>query len=198
MSQEIEIEFKQRLDRSAFLMLKERFEEQRTPFFRQVNHYFETEDFLLKAHHSALRVREKNNQFVLTFKQPYEQGLLETHQILSEKAFENMKTTGQLPEGEVNEQIVSLIRTNPITFFYFGSLTTERSEVNLPEGQLVLDQSQYLQETDYELEFESTSYQEGKKFFDQLIKQFEMERDIPDNKIRRFFKALNKQRSDNG
>ncbi|AOM83371.1 Adenylate cyclase [Salisediminibacterium beveridgei] len=197
MSQEIEIEFKQRLDQSAFLMLKEHFEEQRTPFFRQVNHYFETEDFLLKAHQSALRVREKNNMLVLTFKQPYEKGLLETHQPLSEKAFESMKKTGDIPEGEVKEQIASLIASDSFSLIYYGSLTTERSEINLPEGQLVLDQSQYLQHTDFELEFESSSYQEGEKFFNHLIERFELDRDIPDNKIRRFFKALDKQRSDN-
>lgn len=190
MSQEIEIEFKQRIDESTFDKLLHHFEDRRTPLFTQVNHYFETDGYMLKSYHSALRVREKDQKFVLTLKQPYGQGLLETHQSLSMNDFAHLKNTGQLPDGDVKNQIESLTGADAFPLVYFGSLTTKRSEIQLPEGLLVLDRSNYLQQTDYEMEFESQSFDEGEAFFDYLVKHFDLKREIPDNKIRRFFKAL--------
>ncbi|WP_212685903.1 CYTH domain-containing protein, partial [Salmonella enterica] len=83
MAQEIEIEFKNLLTEEEYLKLLSNL-----PFPKysqtQTNYYFETEDFSLKAHGSALRIREKNGNYTLTLKETHELGLLETHDALTE------------------------------------------------------------------------------------------------------------------
>lgn len=198
MSQEIEIEFKQRLNQFTYERLMDHYKQDRSPVFHQVNHYFETPDYLLKSHGSALRVRETNGQLTLTFKQPHSEGLLETHESLSEETFTAFKNSGNLPDGEVKAQIQSLLKTADLPkLVYFGSLATDRSEIALDEGLLVLDRSTYVGITDYELEFESSNYEQGRNFFDELLRSLRLTPDEPSNKIRRFFEAKAK-RSERG
>src|SRR5690625_3099304 len=86
MAQEIEIEYK-------VLLTKKEFEKiaSSLPFsansVTQVNHYFETNQFNFKKQQSALRIREKNNKYTLTLKQPHEEGILETHDQLTEEEY---------------------------------------------------------------------------------------------------------------
>ncbi|WP_177304821.1 CYTH domain-containing protein [Salisediminibacterium selenitireducens] len=193
-SQEIEIEFKQRLDLQSYERLMEHYKHDRSPVFHQINHYFETAGFLLKSYGSALRIREKAGQMTLTLKQPYSEGLLETHQPVTEDAFSTMKQSGQVPNGEVREQLLLLIKAADLPeLTYLGSLSTDRSEVQLNEGLLVLDRSMYFDITDYELEFESTDYDKGRRFFDGLLQSLKLTPDPPPNKIKRFFDAKAKR-----
>lgn len=193
-SQEIEIEFKQRLDLQSYERLMEHYKHDRSPVFHQINHYFETDGFMLKSYGSALRIREKDGQMTLTLKQPYNKGLLETHQPVNEDTFFAIKQSGKLPNGEVYRQLLSLIKSTDVPeLTYLGSLSTDRSEVQLNEGLLVLDRSMYFDITDYELEFESTDYDKGRRFFDELLQSLTLNPDPPPNKIKRFFDAKTKR-----
>lgn len=186
MSQNIEIEFKNMLTNEEFIRLKKYFNIDQTKIKKQVNHYFDTPSFSLKAHGSALRIREKSTQFEMTLKQPAEQGLLETNQLLHAEQAENILKTGKILEGEVKDAITKLIE-DADSLQYFGSLTTDRAEFEYKGGLLVLDHSYYLNTEDYELEYEVTDETEGFKIFSELLDELKIPVRTTDNKIKRFY-----------
>ena len=71
----------------------------------------------------------------------------------------------------------------------FGSLATERAEFEYKKGLLVLDQSQYLNLEDFELEYEVSDYTSGKLTFENLLKELNIPSRKTDNKIKRFYNA---------
>lgn len=186
MSQNIEIEFKNMLTEEEFLHLKTHFLLDLANFKKQVNHYFDTPSFSLKDHHSALRIREKGLQFEMTLKQPADQGLLETTQLLSAAQAEKILSTGKLLDGEVKEAVSKMI-DDADELQYFGSLTTERAEFEYKGGLLVLDHSYYLNTEDYEIEYEVTDEAEGFRIFSAMLDELKIPVRTTDNKIKRFY-----------
>lgn len=191
MSQNIEIEFKNLLTNEEFLLLKKHFNIEASKFKKQVNHYFDTPAFSLKDHGSALRIREKGNQFELTLKQPAEQGLLETTQTLSADQAEKILKSGKLLAGEVKDAIATLIQ-DADSLQYFGSLTTDRAEFEYMGGLLVLDHSYYLNKEDYEIEYEVTDEAGGFIIFSELLAELKIPARTTDNKIKRFYNQKSK------
>jgi uncharacterized protein YjbK len=185
-SQNIEIEFKNLLTEEEFLHLKTHFLLDSANFKKQVNHYFDTPSFSLKDHHSALRIREKGSQFEMTLKQPADQGLLETTQLLSAAQADEILSTGKLLDGEVKEDVSKMI-DDADELQYFGSLTTERAEFEYKCGLLVLDHSYYLNTEDYEIEYEVTDEAEGFRIFSALLDELKIPVRTTDNKIKRFY-----------
>ncbi|MFV2046944.1 CYTH domain-containing protein [Metabacillus litoralis] len=186
MSQEIEIEFKNLLTKDEYYKIKETFKIEEHDFFDQENHYFDTPEFSLKAIGAALRIRRKQNKFVMTLKEPATVGLLETHQTLSDEMADSMMKTGELVNGEVVDRLLQLdLDVNKIT--YFGSLSTRRAEKNFQNGLIVLDHSRYLTVEDYELEYEAKDEEIGKKVFHQLLHDLHIPIRLTKNKIRRFY-----------
>lgn len=186
MSQNIEIEFKNMLTKEEFHFLAQYFKIKPEQFKKQINHYFDTNSFTLKDHSSALRIREKGSQFEMTLKQPAQQGLLETNQMLTSRQAEVALSSGKLPEGEVKDAVVKLIKDiEPLQ--YFGSLTTLRAEFEYKEGLLVLDHSYYLNKEDYELEYEVLNESEGYQIFSKLLEELKIPVRPTDNKIKRFY-----------
>jgi uncharacterized protein YjbK len=185
-SQNIEIEFKNMLTKEEFHFLAQYFKIKPEQFKKQTNHYFDTNSFTLKDHSSALRIREKGSQFEMTLKQPAQQGLLETNQMLTSRQAEVALSSGKLPEGEVKDAVVKLIKDiEPLQ--YFGSLTTLRAEFEYKEGLLVLDHSYYLNKEDYELEYEVLNESEGYQIFSKLLEELKIPVRPTDNKIKRFY-----------
>ena len=75
MSKNIELEYKTLLTQEQFQTIKSNY-----PFnepFKQVNHYFDTSDKKLSKRKSPLRIREVNNQLILTLKTPNRIGVNE-------------------------------------------------------------------------------------------------------------------------
>jgi uncharacterized protein YjbK len=186
MSETIEIEFKNLLTKVEYENLLKTFNVKEKDIVMQSNHYFDTPEFALKNLGSALRIREKKNNFELTLKQPAAVGLLETTQLLSAKEFKAAIQQQIFPKGIVQERIEQLkIAFNKIV--YFGSLTTKRAEYPYKEGLLVLDHSFYLNKEDYEIEFEVEDFQSGQLVFQGLLKQYEIPIRKTQNKIARFY-----------
>jgi uncharacterized protein YjbK len=186
MSETIEIEFKNLLTKVEYENLLKTFNVKEKDIVMQSNHYFDTPEFALKNLGSALRIREKKNNFELTLKQPAAVGLLETTQLLSAKEFKAAIQQQIFPKGIVQERIEQLkIAFNKIV--YFGSLTTKRAEFPYKEGLLVLDHSFYLNKEDYEIEYEVEDFQSGQLVFQGLLKQYEIPIRQTQNKIARFY-----------
>lgn len=186
MSEIIEIEFKNMLNKNEYERLLQIFQIKQEQIFSQENHYFDTTDFALKKLGSALRIRKKENDFELTLKQPASVGLLETTQILTADEFTTSLSIGSLPEGIVYDRITDL-GVPFVKLEYFGSLTTKRVEFSYKQGLLVLDHSYYLNKDDYELEYEVENYQLGMQIFQDLLKQYDIPKRQTKNKIHRFY-----------
>ncbi|WP_347550704.1 CYTH domain-containing protein [Pseudalkalibacillus hwajinpoensis] len=189
MSQEVEIEFKNMLTKEEYDNLLDAY--RLTDIQTQTNDYFDSKDFLLREKGAALRVRSKHDKLVLTLKEPASEGLLETHQAITVAQFDSIKTTNQLPDGDVFDQIKNLGIHSPL--FHLGSLTTHRAEVTIDSGLLVLDHSEYLDREDYELEFEVKEYEAGKRAFHSLLHNHHIPERSANNKIFRFFLATQGQ-----
>ncbi|WP_442599194.1 CYTH domain-containing protein [Neobacillus sp. D3-1R] len=186
MTQSIEIEFKNELTKVEYEKLKDHFRLDYSQFFLQTNHYFDTVRFSLKEKGSALRIRQKANSYELTLKQPYQDGLLETNQVLTEAEAKEAIENNQIPGGHVSELISEMqIDVNQIQFF--GTLTTKRAEWEYEKGLLVLDYSTYLNTDDYELEYEVNDREKGQVVFHTLLNSLQIPIRKTDNKIKRFY-----------
>ncbi|WP_282140056.1 CYTH domain-containing protein [Cytobacillus oceanisediminis] len=191
----IEIEFKNMVNREEFSSLIDFLNIRSEDFSEQENHYFDTPDFLLKAKGSALRIRQKNGSFELTLKQPHPEGLLETNENLTESEAAEMIRTGKIPAELIIRSIKELgIETDKLQ--YFGTLATKRAEKDYMKGLAVLDHSRYLNKEDFELEYEVDNRNEGELTFLNLLKQLNIPVRKTENKIKRFYNEKYKQQKD--
>ena len=192
MSQELEIEFKNLLTKNEYMHLRALFQPKGQKMIVQVNHYFDTPLFHLKKNNSALRIREINGQYQLTLKQPVEEGVLETHQLIDPVTAQNMMNGGGLVSGEIHDLLL-LLDIPAQKIIHFGSLETHRIETPYENGLLVLDQSSYLNHEDFELEYEVSNREEGEYSFMKLLSTYEIPLRETDSKIKRFYKEKIRQ-----
>lgn len=186
MVKEVEIEFKQLVTARQFQELVNHFSINEDAFVEQHNHYFDTNDFLLKEKKCSVRIREKAGTFTLTLKVPKETSVEETHQTLSKEDSENVFGQQFTPADEMLEALGEFNVTLE-ELHHFGTLSTERTFIPYQDGVLFFDKSNYLGETDYEIEYEATDYQKGKEVFENLLKQFNIRQTPTDTKVKRFF-----------
>ncbi|MFE7063496.1 CYTH domain-containing protein [Sutcliffiella sp. NPDC057660] len=186
--QEIEIEFKNILTFEEFTTLCSSFQVHPEDFFSQENHYFDTDRFELKECGCALRIRKKGETYTLTLKQPANEGLLETHQAITgeEKDIMFDEDQGLIP-GVIADILKDELGIDSSDIHYFGSLKTNRVEIPYNNGLLVLDESHYLQTSDFEMEYEVSNYQEGQQAFHELLRKHQIPIRETKNKIARFY-----------
>lgn len=188
MSQEIEIEFKTIIQEKEFISLKQSMPFTSTPV-KQINYYFETKQEDFKRSHSALRIREKNGTYTLTLKEPHKEGILETHDELTEAECAAWLNNTPVIKPHTHQQLSALgIQETDIS--YFGFLKTERYTYAVADLLYVLDKSEYNQQLDYELELEATDYTIGEQAFHKIIQQYNITEQQPVTKIERFFHSL--------
>ncbi|WP_068676488.1 CYTH domain-containing protein [Oceanobacillus sp. Castelsardo] len=188
MAQEIEIEFKNLLTNEEFNILLDKL-----PFpeysVKQTNFYFETNGLSLKDKGCALRIREKQGKYRLTLKEPHELGLQETHDTLTEDEAKHWLNGEIIPKPETTQQLQKLgIEQEKLV--YYGSLTTERREVEYKDVLIVLDYSTYNGVQDYEFELEAKNHKIGLERFHSILDEFGIKKKETPNKIVRFFKTL--------
>ncbi|MGE7761042.1 CYTH domain-containing protein [Peribacillus sp. NPDC097895] len=188
MDQHIEIEYKNLLNENEFRQLIDYFQIDVSSFASQKNHYFDTVEFHLKNQNSALRIREKNGHFELTLKQPASEGLLETNQDITEETAHAFLNHNTFPDGMIQHLILES-GINPKDFTCFGTLQTDRFEFPYEMGLLVLDHSSYVNQEDFELEYEVTDAKAGKKIFQTLLETLQIPERETENKVKRFFRA---------
>ncbi len=188
MDQHIEIEYKNLLTKQDFERLQQFFKIESNQFFTQQNHYFDTKDFDLKSQASALRIREKNETFELTLKQPAAEGKLESNQMITKQEAAAFLKDGQFPAGAV-QAIIKQVGLNPLQFTCFGTLRTDRAEISYRGGLIVLDHSYYGGKEDYELEYEVEDAQAGQKIFMELLETLNIPLQKTENKVKRFYQV---------
>ncbi|GAE94287.1 adenylate cyclase [Gracilibacillus boraciitolerans JCM 21714] len=192
MAQEVEIEFKNLLNKAEYHHLADHFRSHKFTTTEQINHYFETYDFQLKKHHAALRIREKARSFQLTLKQPNPKGagLLETHADLTETEMNEWISGNYISKTEI-QNALNAIQIHLKDLKYGGMLKTFRMEINYKDTLLVLDKSEYNNQTDYELELEAQEEKHGYKVFNEILNEHQIPKRSTANKIERFYQSLN-------
>jgi len=136
----------------------------------QTNHYIDTPDSFLKRNGIALRVREKNQEFVLTLKTPLSEGLLEKNDSISWRDFDLLQDEGIFPEGGI-KKFLAILGVNVQELKILTSLTTDRIEVDYKGGILCVDKNHYSGIIDYELEVEFTSIEGAKDLALKLLRE---------------------------
>ncbi|GGM24753.1 CYTH domain-containing protein [Paraliobacillus quinghaiensis] len=189
MAQEIEMESKNLLTETEYNKLFNYLELTPNQIKQQTNYYFETPDFQLKAHGAALRIRVKDGQWQLTLKEPYQNGLLETHDHLTADEAEKWLSNQLIPKPHVKKQLNNM----GITFEslnYGGALKTDRIETPYKQALVVIDYSVYNNTFDYELEVESETKEKSEAVLLELIEQLNISKKPTKNKIERFYETL--------
>ncbi|WP_214797858.1 MULTISPECIES: CYTH domain-containing protein [unclassified Exiguobacterium] len=183
MTQEVEIEFKSMLTKKEYETLLQTYKLENQVRW-QANDYFDTPSFQLKEKGAALRIREKKQGQVLTLKQPNDVGLLETHATITEAEAEDLFKYGIIHDDQMKQALAPFQLSAPLE--HLGRLETHRAEHQMKDGLLVLDESHYLETTDYEIEFEVTNEEAGRRAFERLLAEHGLPYRPAKNKIVRF------------
>lgn len=163
MKSNLEIEFKSFITKEKYEELIEKLELQDN-IFPQTNHYFDNENFDIINDKMVLRIRQKPNNYKLTSKCHQEPGAFETHIFISEDEAKNMFENG------FDANIIGI--DHKVT--KICDLTTYRAKTPYLNGILFVDKSVYYGHTDYEIEFEVDSFEQGKLEFQTLLKKFDI------------------------
>ena len=188
LSTNLEIEFKNMLEKKEYEHLMSIFNNNNQPLIVQQNIYYDTPDAQLKTKKSALRIRVKHDTYELTLKIPQPIGLLEVNQPLTRKEVDDFNTYQHLPDGAVTQALVQhgvLITSLQM----LTDLTTKRFECDYKGGLLVLDESYYHQITDYELEYEVTNHERGYQVFLDFLQTYHIQKRPAQSKIKRALQA---------
>ncbi|MFS0644569.1 CYTH domain-containing protein [Siminovitchia sp. 179-K 8D1 HS] len=190
MGRNIEIEFKNMVTKEDFELLLSVFHMTEDDFANQVNHYFDTDTFMLKQSDAALRIRNRDHLYELTLKKIKRPGLLEINQRISADEANACFHKHIFPEGEIKEELAAM-NIDPHRLICFGSLETRRAERQFGPGCLMFDHSLYLGREDFEVEYEIPEgrLNEGKQFFFQLLNELNIPAKKADSKIKRLFDA---------
>lgn len=180
-----EAEFKTLLNKEEYLRLMDQFKGNRLDY--QTNHYFDTSRFSLKATDASLRVRERDI-LELTLKRKKGYSIQEYVLNITAEEFENIKKTGELPSGQLYNEVLSIVGSQKL--INFMSLSTKRLFFLYGNGVLFIDESSYLGVTDYELEYEAKNYHDGKKEFIKLLQDLNVKYKRSEKKIKRAYNAL--------
>ena len=171
MSQNIEKEFKNLLNKEEYEALIVAFDLDETEPTKQTNIYFDTPDFKLKGLNSGLRIRMYEDKGEITLKTPIQENeKLETNDDLTlDEAKTLVEAHLMKATGNVAVKLKGLgIATGDLVII--GQLSTIRYDFPGDKGTFFLDKSFYQDQMDYELEFESESLEEGAIIFQNFLK----------------------------
>ena len=164
----LEIRIKNTLKKDEYNRLKDQFTGV-TPVL-QKNYYIDTPDFELREKKVAMRIRTFEDWAELTLKVPQNVGNMEYNQNLQLKDAENYLAKQELPQGLILDELAKYgIQTSE--WQVLGCLTTLRYEMQTAIGLMALDESQYFDITDYELELEVKNHKQGKQDFQQFLEE---------------------------
>lgn len=183
MSIQKEIEFKNLLTQEEFDQLCRGFGISKKDFHLQTNTYFDTPDNQFRDAFIGFRLRVLEERNELTLKSPGENvhTMIETTHLISSSERNEI-----LLSGEIKPRIYSEFQQLPELLVAFGTLRTERAEIPYQNGLLVLDRSDYLEHTDYEMEFEVTDLAKGRQSFNKLLEIYQIPKRQTLKKIARF------------
>src|SRR5699024_1081259 len=185
---ELEIEFKNLLSGREYGQLEEKYFSGQKPVV-QTNFYIDTPYLDMTKNRILLRIRDAEGVQMMTLKEPTEKGVMEYHgEVSGELDFDRDIRPDELPEIIRGELARYDIDTSQLRVY--GALSTERRQVTYREGVLVLDRNTFLDEEDFELEYEVDNYDKGETRFLHLLEEAGIERRGEVTKSERFYNKL--------
>lgn len=184
---QLEIEYKTLLSKKEFKRLTHLYD--KVSPIKQTNHYFETENFDLKAAKLSFRIRCFEDRAEMTLKIPQQVGTHEHNLDLTLDDAQAIISQQCLPINSITQLLIdrgfNLEQIKPT-----GSLTTYRREVALPIGLLAIDENHYANRLDYEIELEVNEAEQGKRDFEQFLKDQGIHFKYARSKVARFSQTL--------
>ena len=185
MAKEYEVAFRTLLTESEYLRLVEEFKGAPSNF--QTNYYFDTRRFSLKAAEVVLRVK-KRDKYELGLKRKKGYTQIDLNEELSEEEFNNMVANGLIYNKNISQEVNDLIKDQLLVNYL--TLSTYRIFMPYKHGLLAIDKVEYLGTIDYELEFQASSRDSGKRDFIETVKELNIVYKKADSKIKRAYNAL--------
>ncbi len=166
MTQNVEIEFKTIIPLETYQYLLKHFELENN-IFKQVNYYFDTDDYTLNQKQIVLRIRQKGDRYKVTLKCQSDKQAYEKHFVLQPEKAKDMIANGFQTKAFFDD----------IDAFVTFRVSLDNYRVSTPYegGTLFLDRCDYCNVTDYELEYEANNYEEGKVIFEKLLSRCNIE-----------------------
>lgn len=190
MSKELEIEFKTLLTKEEYIKLCDKFPECKRNL--QINYYFDTSRFTLKASDIGLRVRMLDkDRYVITLKKKKGYALQEINETITKEIFDQFLNSGIVPVEEIAKELEDVIKGQLLKNYM--SLSTYRIGFPYKKGYLAIDKCKYVNTIDYELEYEAKTYEGGKREFVEIVREFGIVYKKSQPKIKRAYDALRKQ-----
>ncbi len=155
-----------------------------------INHYFDTEGLDLRNNHLMLRIRNTNDKdYEVTLKVKGEEGDLEINEPISTEEVDHLISHFDFKNKKINKHIAKVTDKE---VKYLTSLKTERIEIEFEDYLFVLDKNYYSDVIDYNLEIESTSIKNAKKYIKKYCDEFGMQysKDYKSKSRRAINKAL--------
>ena len=167
MIKNLEIEFKSAITEEKYLELLKKFNLENN-IFKQINYYFDTDDYILNQKQIVLRIRQKGeSRFKVTLKSQSDEGAFENHVFLQKEQALAMIENG-FNTNEFFEDMDLFVT-------YKVNLDNHRVSTPYEGGTLFLDRCDYCNVTDYEIEYEASNYDEGKIIFENFLKSHNIE-----------------------
>ena len=173
---QVEIEYKSLLTKAEFDQLRTHFKNAK--LIIQNNIYYKYKNPNIKI---ACRIREKDGQATLTFKQDHTIGRLET----------NFKKIDKHSDFFAREDVKAFLIENGFTesFDPIGALLTYRYQILEEHQEICIDENHYDSIIDYELEVESIDSPESAlDRFNELCEQFNIQKQTSISKFERYLK----------
>ncbi len=161
MKHNLEIEFKTFITKEIYEDLLQKFELENN-VFKQTNFYFDSKDLELEKQKIVLRIRQKQNNYKLTSKVHTDGGAEETHLLLNEDSAQTMLKDGF---------DASIINLNHFVS-NICELSTYRVSTTYKNGVIFFDKSVYYGKTDYEIEYEADSLEQGQIDFESFLEEY--------------------------
>lgn len=188
MSKELEIEFKTLLTKEEYVSLCTMFSDKQRNL--QTNYYFDTSRFTLKASEIGLRVR-KSDKYVMTLKRKKGYALQEINETITEEQLQTFIQTGIIPVEEIQNELVDILKGQILKCYM--TFSTYRISFPYKKGIVAIDKCKYVDTIDYELEYEATSYDAGKREFVELVRELGVTYKKSQPKMKRAYDALKRK-----
>ena len=160
MKEHIEKEYKVLLNREQFDVLIELLQPE--PAFCQTNRYFDTAERYLQKHGDALRIREKNGQFLFTLKVRKNADTLLEYEGPVDRC-----DASAFEQSDIQELLHAHGVCQPLQ--QIAELRTWRAIHITDHAEICLDINQYQGHTDYEIEYEYTQPHDGRTCFQSIL-----------------------------
>lgn len=178
--------FRTLLTKEEYVMLCQKYLDKKGNM--QINYYFDTSRFTLKASDILLRVR-KRDKYELTLKRRKGYAMQDLNNFITEEEFKNFLTTGIIPNEEIRLELDDIIKEQ--TLNNYMTLSTFRISVMIKSGKISIDKCVYVDQKDYELEYETgVPYEKAKREFVDIVKEFGIQYKKSQTKIKRAYDAL--------